>query len=240
MHQAIYAALGLKYRYVALRVDAGEVFAALSFLSEIGYWGINVTVPHKKEVLGWAKSVEPFSAEVQAANTLDLKARSCINTDAPGFLKTLEPFAFPEKTALVLGAGGSARALVAALTIDGWKVHLYNRTAAKALELAEQYGARVVTSADPSGAFLILNATSAAFDGEAPPVNWSHAEPKAVAYDLMYSKLTTPFLRDAATHGLRTVDGLALLVAQGSLSFEWWTGLRAPIEAMERAVRDLS
>jgi shikimate dehydrogenase len=237
MHQAIYDTLHLNYRYVALRVDQGDVSAALNYLSEIGYTGVNVTVPHKREVLHWSKTVDPFAAEVRAANTVNLKTRGCINTDAPGFLKTLEAFNFPQKTALVLGAGGSAWALVAALSSQGWKVHVYNRTASKAEELAARYHARCVSSPDPRGAYLLLNATSSAFDGIGPPVEWSHCEREAVAYDLMYAKDSTPFLRDATRQGLKTVDGLPLLVAQGALSFEWWTGLQAPIPAMEDALR---
>jgi shikimate dehydrogenase len=239
MHQAIYRTLQLPYRYVALRVEAEEVSTALDFLVQKGYLGVNVTVPHKREALEWAKEIEPFAREVGSANTVDLVNRSCINTDAPGFIKTLGPLQIQDKTVLVLGAGGSARALVAILAKRGWNIKIYNRTVARAQELAEHHGSvRVVEAPDPNGVQLILNTTSASFDGEAPPVLWDRASLEAVAYDLMYSKTLTPFLTEANQRGLRLVDGIPLLVAQGALSFEWWTGLKAPEREMESALRE--
>jgi shikimate dehydrogenase len=237
MHQAAYAALGLPYRYVAIQVALGEVGAALDHLAERGYRGVNVTVPHKEEALNWARSAEGFAAKVRAANTVNLRERSCINTDAPGFLETLRPFGFERKSVLVLGAGGSARAIVAALVDDGWGVSIFNRTAAKAEELALSFGGTAVSCPDPNGASLIVNTTSASLQGEEIPCDWSQAPVGAVAYDLMYASEPTPFLRSASAHGLRMLDGLDLLVAQGALSFEWWLGIPAPRKAMKDALR---
>ncbi|RYG24256.1 shikimate dehydrogenase, partial [bacterium] len=109
MHNAAFKALGLDFKYVAVHVPPGEVKAALSHLAELGYQGINVTVPHKEEAIGWCLHVDKFVTEVQAVNTIDLERKAGINTDAGGFLATLPEL--PTKTALVLGAGGSARAL---------------------------------------------------------------------------------------------------------------------------------
>ncbi|HWD41057.1 MAG TPA: shikimate dehydrogenase, partial [Fimbriimonas sp.] len=192
MHQAAYDALGLPYSYSAVEVPPGEVVEALDRLRSIGYRGINVTVPHKEEALSWSEQEEPFAARVRAANTLRLGDRSCINTDAPGFLDTLLDLPVSSKSVLVLGAGGSARAVVTALAQEGWEIRIYNRTQSKALELADSVGAAAVESPDPAGSSVILNTTSASLGGEEIPIAWDRASTGAVAYDLMYSRESTP------------------------------------------------
>lgn len=235
MHQAAYAALGLNYRYLAIDVPTGEVAAALDHLRELGYRGINVTVPHKEEAMSWATDVESFSLHVRAANTFNLPRRACINTDAPGFMGT---FRSEPGRALVLGAGGSARSICLALSDAGWQIRLYNRTAAKATALFQQLRltGSVVDVPNARGCDLIVNTTSASLQGETIPIDWTGANPEALAYDLMYAAGPTPFLLDAQSHGLAIKDGRALLVAQGALAFEWWTGLKAPLDVMARAI----
>ncbi|MDR3689968.1 MAG: shikimate dehydrogenase [Fimbriimonas sp.] len=240
MHSAAYYALGLPYRYVAIDVPVGEVDVALEHLRSVGYRGVNVTVPHKEDALAWSVDVEPLAARVRAANTIRLADRACINTDAPGFLDTLEGFDLGPKRALLLGAGGSARALAVALSGTGYELTLYNRTFDKAIQLAKELDLSeesVLRSADPQGASLILNTTSASLNGAQLPILWERAEPGALAYDLMYAKEPTPFLACASEHGLQTMDGLKMLVAQGARSFEWWLGTAAPREAMLEAIR---
>lgn len=236
MHLAAYASLGLPFRYVAIQVAPGDVRASLELLKKRGYWGVNVTVPHKEEALGWPTEVEPLALHVRAANTLDLRSGACINTDAPGFMETLAPLKVPRKDALVLGAGGSARALVYALVEAGWQVRIFNRTHEKAEAMAEEIGGRAVSVAAPENAGLILNTTSASLSGSDLPIAWAETAPDAIAYDLMYAKEPTPFLRTAAAHGLRTVDGRPLLAAQGALSFEWWLSRPAPRQVMLEAL----
>ena len=240
MHSAAYAALGLPHTYYGIHVPTGEVGEALERLSSLGYQGINVTVPHKEEALNWADVVEPMAARVRAANTLRLKDRACINTDAPGFLDTLGEFHPTEKKVLLVGAGGSARALIVALLSDGYSIKLTNRTLEKAHSLAEELGSNqlsVSESADPDGCALILNTTSASLNKEELPIQWDRAMPGALAYDLMYARPTTPFLAKAFSLGLATMDGLPLLVAQGARSFEWWLGIEAPRTAMREALQ---
>ena len=241
MHGAAYQALGLPYRYVAVQVPPGQVEEALARLKSLGYKGINVTVPHKEDALAWAQVREPLATKVRAANTLRLSDRACINTDAPGFLDTLAPFHPEKKSALMLGAGGSARALAVALLSAGYDdLKLYNRTVSKAYTLAEELGlnaGQVVESADPAGASLILNTTSASLQMDDLPILWDRAEKGALAYDLMYAKPSTPFLASASRYGLQTMDGLQMLVAQGARSFEWWLGIDAPRESMLKAIQ---
>ncbi len=240
MHEAAYRELGLSYRYFAIQVPSGEVTSALDKLREQGYLGVNVTVPHKEEALTWAQNVEPLALAVRAANTFRLSDRSCINTDAPGFLDTLEELELTNKKVLVLGAGGTARAISYALIHKGYDIQLFNRTRSRAVSLANDLGlptSDVIETADPSGTGLIVNTTSASLNSHALPILWDRAANDAVAYDMMYANPVTPFLASASQYGLRTVDGLGMLAAQGARSFEWWLGIKAPRLAMLEAIR---
>lgn len=239
MHMAAYEELGLPLEYVALEVPVGEVALALNFLTLRGYQGINVTVPHKEEALIWCDGVEPLARRVRAVNTIRLVDRAGRNTDAPGFLETLADRGVPPGDALLLGAGGSARALAYALVHDGWTVRIYNRTAEKAEALSKDLGdgAYAVTEPDPSDCHLVLNTTSASLQGDALNLDWSAARRDVLVYDLMYGNGPTAFLQGAADHGLRICDGRPMLVAQGALALEWWLGVDAPRDVMAAAIR---
>lgn len=238
MHMAAYSALALPYRYVAVHVVPGEVGEALEHLRSLGYQGVNVTVPHKAEAMKWAIGTEDrLSGLIGAANTFNLERRTCINTDGPGFLETLGEFVFQDRTALILGAGGSAQAVGSAMSEAGWRLRIFNRTESRAREMAAGLKADVVREPDLRGVELVVNTTSAALKGESLPIDWARASHELVAYDLMYGKEPTPFLAGAASRGLRTIDGLDLLVAQGALAFEWWLGVPAPRSVMREALR---
>ena len=239
MHQAAYDELGLPYRYVALHVPAGEVGEALDFLRLRGYQGVNVTVPHKEAAMEWCDGVQPLARTVRAVNTLRMADKAGINTDAPGFLETLADRGVMTGEALLLGAGGSARALAHALVREGWTLRIFNRTRSRAEAMVQEMAldARTVDEPDPAGAHLVLNTTSASLQGDALSLDWSRARPDALAYDLMYASGLTPFLARASAQGIRVCDGRPLLVAQGALAFEWWIGVPAPREAMAEAIR---
>ncbi len=240
MHGAAFEALGLELRYVAVRVPSGEVSLALGHLADLGYKGVNVTVPHKEEALEWSNEADGLSRRARAANTLDLGKRGAINTDGPGFLDTLAGLDLPAGSkAVILGAGGSARAIALAVAESGFRVSLWNRTRDRAERFVCESGldAELLDLPAAQGAALIVNATAAGFEGEAPELDWSGTPENALAYDLSYGDGPSPFLRKASERGLRTADGLNLLVAQGARALEWWLGLKAPREAMLRALR---
>ncbi len=240
MHAAAYAELKLPYAYVAIHVPQMEVAMALEHLDGLGYKGVNVTVPHKEEVLLWADSVESFATRVRAANTVSLATREAINTDGPGFLETLNDLnVAPGEKVLVLGAGGSARALIAALSDASYEIGLWNRTEERAYALLEQLNivARLQQSIDVSDYRLVVNATSSGIDGDDLGIDWSKAAPRTIAYDLYYGPKPTPFLQAAFEKGVKTVDGRLLLVAQGAGSFEWWLDMEAPRKAMMKAIQ---
>ncbi len=236
MQGAALQALGLPHRYVAIHVPVGEVPDALDHLAGLGYQGINVTVPHKETVLAWCREVDPFARRVGAANTLRISDRFGLNTDALGFLDVLHGLGVsaPAKT-LVLGAGGSSRALTAMLADEGYDLALWNRTPERACELIDSLGLGlpIVATPDARGFDLVINTTSASLGPERIAVEWGRSQ---VAIDLAYGAGPTPFLQDAAAHGARIEDGRSLLVAQGARSLEFWLGVVAPREVMAAAL----
>jgi shikimate dehydrogenase len=235
MHAAAFRELGLPCSYRAVRVPGAEFDEALAHLAGLGYVGLNATVPLKAAALSWAEVSDQEAIGASGANTLRLADRSATSTDGPGFLDTLAELEVETGTALVVGAGGSARAVVHALTRAGWDVRVHNRTGERAIEVAAAFAVEAIAEPDPGGASLIVNCTAAGLHGQAPEVMWNRAG-NALAYDLYYSAQPTPFLADAAEAGLRTVDGRWLLVAQGARSLKWWLGVEAPRKAMLEAI----
>lgn len=235
MHTAAYAALGMDTTYHAVRVPARDFVPALDRMRALGYTGVNVTVPLKELAASWCDSERDGTGVV---NTLNLVKGTGVNTDLPGFQETVTDLGLESGRALVLGAGGSARSVVIGLSRLGWDIALFNRTHTRATALVEACAVPVQLLSEPSpaGCSLIVNTTSAGLSGESPDVTWNELEEGSVAYDLMYGNEPTEFLCQATAHGARGVDGRALLVAQGALSFEWWTGLPAPRDAMLQVV----
>ena len=254
MHNAALAELGLHdWRYQRLPVPPERFEETVRALGGAGLHGANVTIPHKQAALALATDASETAREIGAANTLTFADDGAIlaeNTDAPGLLAALgcSPRGM---RALVLGAGGSARAAVWALRGAGVAgVSVWNRTPARAEQLARELGARAVERPQP--AELLVNCTSVGLAAE-PSEN--PVEPSASGHpalnqlqltfdqvgryphviDLAYRPGGTPLLAAARAHGVHAVDGLDVLAAQGALSLELWTGRRAPHELMRRA-----
>lgn len=239
MHGAALRALGLPWRYVALEVEPGCAHEALDHLRGMGYRGLNVTLPLKTEAYEWVGQAgcDEFCRRIKACNTIDLPLRKGTNTDGPGLLAALADLGIGPCETLILGAGGAARAVAAALEPAGYRVSIYNRTAARAERLVEDLAldARIAgTPRAPTGG-LLVNATSAGHSAESLGIEWVGA---GMAYDLSYADGPTDFMRDALAHGWDARDGRSLLVRQGALSLEWWLGgaLSAPIEVMREAI----
>jgi shikimate dehydrogenase len=201
-----------------------------------------VTIPHKEAALALADEVGEEAEAIGAANTLtfvDGRIRAD-NTDAPGILAAIgEPI--EGRTALVLGAGGSARAAVWALLHAGARdVMVWNRTPARAEALCADLGGRPVRESEPAD--LLVNCTSVGLDASDEtfkelPVAADGLRDYCALIDLVYTESATALTRAAIQRGLKTIDGLEVLVRQGALSLERWTGRQAPIEVMRRAAR---
>ena len=232
IHHAAYAALGLDgWRYQRLPVPPEAFDETVRALPAAGFAGANVTIPHKEAALTLADEATDTAAQIGAANTLTFAEGRILadNTDAPALVAAVRDVSALPGDALVLGAGGSARAAVWALAQAGVQVRVWNRTRAR----AEALGVEVVD--EPVPAALVVNCTSVGLDdSEAVPVD---PEGYELVVDLVYRDGGTAFTRRARAAGARVVDGLEILVRQGTLSLEGWTGLPAPLDAMRRAAQ---
>jgi shikimate dehydrogenase len=246
IQNAALTAAGLNdWRYQLLPVPP-ELFAELvPALRGAGFAGANVTIPHKEAALAVADAATPRARAIGAANTLTFGDDAQIaadNTDAPALLAAL-PFPIWGRTAMVLGAGGSARAVVWALLDAGAaEVRLWNRTPQRARDIADELGAMAV--AQPGPADLLVNCTAVGLDGSDPFDRLPLAPGDLTAYrcvvDLVYTVNGTVLVDRARQQGIAAVDGLELLVGQGALSFKIFTGLPASREAMRAATRACS
>ncbi|MCH9807096.1 MAG: shikimate dehydrogenase [Alphaproteobacteria bacterium] len=229
------------YDKVAVRPEDLESF--LSSLADHGFVGCNVTVPHKEQAFQLAGHREPSSLAVGAANTIWLEdGKTCAaNTDTYGFMTHLEASA-PDwntgtKPVAILGAGGAARAICYGFIQAGvTDIVVLNRTASRAGELADDLGQNVRagnweerTSA-PQWASVIVNTTTLGMKGEGDlKVDFTNADPACVVADIVYVPLETRLLSGARQNGLRTVDGLGMLLHQAVPGFEKWFGVRPQV-----------
>jgi shikimate dehydrogenase len=250
MHNAALAEVGLsRWRYSRLPVPPELVAETLRALPAAGFAGVNVTIPHKAAALAVADTPTARARAIGAANTLvfDDAAIAADNTDAPALVTTLAALSRPPaRSALVLGAGGTAHAAVWALRDAGVAdVRIWNRTPERAQALAARFGARAV--AQPAPADVLVNCTSLGLDGGDPfsdpgglPLDRADLSDYDVVVDYVYTGAGAGASRliDAARDcAVATVDGLELLVAQGALSFEQFTGRSAPLALMRAAAR---
>ncbi len=240
MQNAAIAALGLAgtWHYQRLPVPPELFEEIVRALPQQGFHGINVTIPHKQSALALATEATAAARAIGAANTLTFLPGGEIaadNTDAPGLLAAL-PDSAAGRSVTVLGAGGTARAAVWALAGAGaGRVSVWNRTAARAEELADRFGAESVTT--PAPADIVINTTSVGLSGEplgALPVD-GLLVPGTTVVDFVYRQGGTELIEAAAAAGCATVDGLELLVRQGALSLEHWTGRQPDLDVMRAA-----
>ena len=255
MHNAAFRVLGLDWCYVPFPVHPSQLDTALRGVAALGMRGINATVPHKQALLSLVGELTPAARAIGAVNTVLVKGAALIghNTDAAGFLRALrETGCVPEEcSALVLGAGGAARAVVYALASVGAEVTILNRTPERASLLASELadvdgrgrlraGALDLRSLDKEAtqAQLIVNATPLGMWPQVDTSPWPEQVPfpaEALLFDLVYNPRETSLMRLARDAGACAVDGLRMLVHQGAEAFELWTGMDAPVEVMYAA-----
>ncbi len=230
---------GLRGHYVPLHIAHANLADALRLLPQMGFVGVNITIPHKEYVLSLASHVTDRAALIGAANTLTFLTDGRVqadNTDGVGFLENIRQnlpgWTAASGPALVLGAGGAAKAIVSALIQDGApRVHIVNRTRSRADALRDQFGARVEShdwTRIPdlmSDVALIVNTTSLGMVGQPPLVlDLSRLSPPTVVTDIVYKPLETDLLVQARAMGCETVDGLGMLLHQAVPGFERWFG----------------
>jgi shikimate dehydrogenase len=247
MHTAALRALGLGGSYVALETP-GEALAQRMEEIRREYRGVNVTVPHKEAVMPYLHSLSPEARSIGAVNTIVNREGRLegYNTDAPGFLRGLEEGGIEYRgvKALILGAGGAARAIAWALKQAGAQVRIANRTLGRALQLQREFGLAEATddertlSSMARSSELIVNTTTVGLkDPASTPLRAEWFPAKGTVVDIVYNPLETRLLREARAAGLKTLSGLPMLVWQGALAFELWTGQQPPVEVMYQAAR---
>ncbi|MBI4729883.1 MAG: shikimate dehydrogenase [Acidobacteria bacterium] len=245
IHNAAYRAVGLDWVYVPFEVTAERVGDAMAGMRGLGIRGLNVTMPHKRAVMRHLDETSEEAARVGAVNTITRIGDRLVgaNTDGPGFLRFLHRDAGFDpggRRALVLGAGGAARAVAVALAAAGSEIAISARRPGMAQDLAREAGweAPSWTPAEIGAALsrsdLLVNATPGS--GSDLPVPESAIPAGIVVVDLIYAPPATPLLESARAAGARAFNGVGMLLQQAALSFEIWTGVPAPLEAMSAAL----
>lgn len=256
MHNAALATAGVNGLYMPLHVRPEQLEAAVKGIVALGYRGVNVTIPHKEEVMKYLDVIDDSARLIGAVNTIvnDNGKLTGYNTDGIGYVRSLKEEAVPElagKKIAVLGAGGAARGAIYALALEKpERISIMNRTAERAEALASdlrrhglgnitgsgmEEAAAVLASAD-----IVINTTAAGMHPHIDdvPVNPELIREGAAVSDLIYNPLETRLLREARLRGCVVHGGLGMFVYQGAVAFEHWLGIPAPVETMRRAVLD--
>ena len=254
MQTAAIRAAGVDYSYIAMPVRPVAVQGAVEGLRSLGFRGFNVTIPHKTAVIGLLDEIDEDARRIGAVNTVVNEGGRLLgrNTDVAGFLLGLsrQGIEVRGRRAVVLGAGGAARAVLWGLLREGASgVTVAVRNAAKAKEALADFSKDVEIISWDDDAFagalqsadILVNTTPLGMTPNldaAPPVDWAHVRPEAFVYDIIYTPARTRFLREAETHGHRVQSGAVMLVGQGAEAFRLWTGVRPDEKAMETALLD--
>jgi len=256
MHNAAFAKAGLDYVYVPFHVRPNDLAAAIAGFKAINVVGINVTLPHKQAVISHLTSISREAELIGAVNTLTFTDEGIHgdNTDAPGVLRALEEnenMSVPVgENVVVLGAGGAARAVVVALALAGVaSITIANRTVERAVALAEEMAHKAGISMQGLGladaqlpvavreSMLLINTATVSMDATHPlliSADW--LQPNTIVYDIVYTPPVTPLMRAAAARGCETLGGIGMLVHQGAIAFERWTGIAPCTETMREAL----
>lgn len=256
MHNAAFAKAGLDYVYVPFHVRSDVLAQAIAGFKALNVVGINVTLPHKQAVIPYLTSISREAELIGAVNTLTFLEDGIHgdNTDAPGVLRALEEngaLSIPVGAdVVVLGAGGAARAVVVAFALAGVaSITIANRTTEKAIALAAEMqrktnvpmqGMGLTDTRVPAAvrqSTLLVNTATASMDLTQPlliSVDW--LQPNAIVYDIVYTPPVTPLMAAAAERGCQTLGGIGMLIHQGAIAFEKWTGVAPCTQTMQQAL----
>jgi len=257
MHNAAFREMGMDYVYVPFRVRPEQLPTAVDGFKALNFTGINVTLPHKKAMLPLMDSVSREAELIGAVNTLVFKDDMVEghNTDARGFIASLREegvSSVSRMKVVVLGAGGGAQAVVVGLALEGAdRITIANRTGQKAVHLAETIGGKTGVPVEGisldderlperlSDSDLLVSTITAGMDPSIPLVidsDWLHKD--LIVYDIVYTPPETNLLKAAAERGSRAIGGMGMLVHQGAISFQLWTGKQPSVKTMRRALAE--
>ncbi len=255
VEEAGFEALHLNWRYLTCRVAVEDLEDAMRGLRAVGMRGVNLTMPHKIEVIKYLDELSPAAKIIGAVNTVVAKNGKLIgeNTDGKGFVKSLQDadIALAGKTVTILGAGGAARAIAVECALGGAKkINIVNRNAGRGEELVGVITANTQAEASyfpwngtvqlPQDTGILINATCVGLFPETdscPDIDYDGIKPGMPVCDVVFNPVMPVFLKKARERGARVLTGLGMLVNQGALNFELWTGEKAPIEIMTEALR---
>lgn len=256
MEEAAFAACGLNYRYLTLKVTPDDLDDAVKAIHAFHMKGMNLTMPHKINVIPRLDELSEAARIIGAVNTIVVKDDGSLygeNTDGKGFVQALtnRGISLEGKKLVILGAGGAARAVSVECALAGAeKITIVNRTEEKAAELAEVINNNTGAEAErkrwtpeyqiPEDTDILVNATSIGFSPDVngkPDIAYASIHPGMTVVDVVFYPCETLFLKEAAARGAETVNGLGMLACQGALNFTLWTGVEAPLEVMENQLR---
>ncbi len=258
MQQAAFEACGLQWRYLTIEVRPEQLADAIRGLRAFNMRGINLTIPHKVAVIPYLDRLSPEAQLIGAVNTVVAQGDELVgyNTDGKGFLRSVREDAGVDprgKRVVFLGAGGAARAMAVEMALAGAShITIVNRTPPRGEELARHLRERTHVAADyvpwqaeyvvPPDADILINATSIGLSPnvtEMPRVAIPSIRRDLLVCDVIPNPPHTAFLAAAERQGARTLDGLGMLVYQGAIAFQMWTGVEPPIDVMRRALEEV-
>jgi shikimate dehydrogenase len=254
MHNAAFKALGMEdeWLYDAMSIPPDILRYGIREPKNHGYIGINVTIPHKQAIMEYVRPDEKARA-IGAVNTIDFRTNLGTNTDADGLIDDLKAndVSLDGERVLVLGAGGASRAGVYGLVREGAEVAIVNRTKSRADNLVSELqktagindvAVMTLDEASEWGMSLIVNCTSVGLHPNITQSPWINGVPfpdNITVYDMVYRPANTAFMQQCVAHGGRAIGGLGMLVRQGAIAFELWTGVKPPIDVMFDALREV-
>ena len=255
MEEAAFAQMGLDYRYLTIRVEEGNLKTAMEAVKAFQMKGINLTIPHKVEVLKYLDELSPAAGIIGAVNMVVNRDGKLWgeNTDGKGFLLSLEQEGVTAegKNIVILGAGGAARAIAVEMALAGAaKIWIVNRGVKRGEELTSLLREKTRTQAEyikwegalklPAETDIVVQATSIGLYPdvqEKPDVDYDTVTDKMVVSDVVFNDPHTLFLQEAEKRGAKTINGLGMLVNQGARNFTLWTGVEAPVEVMTKTLK---
>lgn len=255
VEEAAFAACGLNWRFLMLRVPQGQLEQAVTGARAMGFKGLGVTMPHKQAIIPYLDDLTPAAKIIGAVNAVYVRDGKWIgdNVDGKGFVGALPQKGEELKGShvAILGAGGAASAIAVECALAGArKITIINRTASRGEELARLIAERTDAESEfipwtpaiavPEGTDLLVNATSIGLtpnQEEKPDIDYDTIAPGLTVCDVVFDPSYPLFLQEAAKRGAVTVSGIGMLVAQAALAFTSWTGMEAPMDVMDAAMK---
>ena len=249
IHSAAFRELNLDSSYIGYRIPKGELESGVEGLKKIKISGFNVTIPHKVEMMKYLDKMDESCSIIGAVNTVvnNEGVLKGYNTDMDGFLEPLKKrnISIQDKKILLIGAGGAARAIIAGMSKEkAERVDIANRTIKNAEKLSE-FATRIELSTNVKkieeiknlqNYDIIINSTSLGLKNELSPISFEQINQDSVIYDIVYSPMNTDFIKKAKDKKLEVIYGYEMLLGQATRAFEIWHGMKAPYNAMKKAL----